>query len=92
MIYLGNLSIHEVETRLGVQFSETDRKDLQSMLNPDANVIEKGKVHFFDIPFFAACGDAETAIKVVDILTKYDHKKFQCVIQIGVKELKGGQK
>lgn len=88
MIYLGNLSIHEVEIRLGVQFSETDRKDLQSMLNPDANVIGKGKVHFFDIPFLAACGDAETARKVTDILLKYEPKKFKCAIQIGVK---GGQ-
>lgn len=85
MIYLGNLSIKDVETRLGIQFSEADVKELQSMLNPNANVLDKGKVHFFDIPFFAACGDTETARKVTDILLKYDSKNFKCAIQIGVK-------
>ena len=68
-IRLGNMSIKDMENRVGVSFP----KELVSFMNdrhqPEADTVQKGKWHCFDIPFSLVCGDMETAQKV------YDHLK-----------------
>lgn len=63
-IYLGNLSIAEMEKRSGVDFPQ----ELKDYMNPrkqeSASNIAKGKWHCFDIPFVLVCGDMETATEI----------------------------
>ena len=79
-IMLGNLNIHEIQTRLGVKFSEEDVKVLNEIRCENAKV-EQGKWHCFDIPFIIVCGGMETRNKVIDILTPYAGD-FKTQIQI----------
>lgn len=68
-IYLGNLSVNEMQNRTGVIFHD----DLVSFLNDNhqdsAKNVAKGKWHCFDIPFVLVAGDIETAQFI------YDHLK-----------------
>lgn len=50
-IFLGNLSVDELEKRLGIEFTESEKKELRETHNPNASHIEEGKWHCFDIPF-----------------------------------------
>lgn len=60
-IYLGNLTIKEIEKRIGIDFPEETREYLKNNHQPEAANIKKGKWHCFDMPFMMVCGDLETA-------------------------------
>lgn len=63
-IMLGNLSVEQIEKRLGIDFPE-DIKDFMLKTHQDsASNIVAGKWHCFDIPFTLVCGDLETAAKI----------------------------
>lgn len=79
-VMLGNLNLHEIQNRLGVNFSEQDIKILNEIRCEKAKV-EQGKWHCFDIPFIIVCGGMETRNKVIDILTPYA-SDFKTQIQI----------
>jgi len=66
---LGNLSVSDMEGRLGITFPEPFRSDFSRLHNPDANHIAVGKWHCFDIPFVLVCGDDITAHMVANNLT-----------------------
>lgn len=79
-VMLGNLNLHEIQNRLGVNFSEQDIKILNEIRCEKAKV-EQGKWHCFDIPFIIVCGGMETRDKVISILSPYA-SKFKTSIQI----------
>lgn len=63
-IMLGNLSVHEIEKRLGIEFPEEIRDFMKQNHQSEANNIAKGKWHCFDIPFNLVCGDVDVATKI----------------------------
>lgn len=63
-IYLGNLTIEQMEKRMGIQFPDDVREFMKKSHQSKAENIAKGKWHCFDIPFTLVCGDRETAIKI----------------------------
>ena len=63
-IMLGNLSVKEIEERLGIEFPDDIKMFMKKTHQPQANNIQKGKWHCFDMPFNLVCGDMETALKI----------------------------
>lgn len=63
-IMLGNLSVSQIEKRLGIEFPEEIRTFMNQNHQSKAENIAKGKWHCFDIPFNLVCGDMETAKKI----------------------------
>jgi len=81
-IFLGNLSVKQIEERTGVLLSEADKAELSAIRQEKAENIESGKWHCFDLPFMVVCGDKPTAEKVVKILSAYDWTKSKEALQI----------
>lgn len=79
---LGNLSIMDVERRLNITLSDANRDKLESMRQIEANDIQPGKWHCFDIPFQLVCGNRDTAVVIRDILALYEGQ-MKGDIQIG---------
>ena len=65
-IMLGNLSVKQIEERLGIEFPEEIRDFMKKNHCPNASNVPKGKWHCFDIPFNMVCGDMETATKIFE--------------------------
>ena len=63
-IYLGNLSIDEMEKRSGVDFPQELKDYMEPRRQQSASNIKKGMWHCFDIPFVLVCGDMETATEI----------------------------
>lgn len=74
MILLGNLSVRRLEEEHGFTLSDDDRQILESMRQSNAQQIEDGKFHIFDMPRHILCGSYDSAVKVHEILKKYDIK------------------
>jgi len=68
-IYLGNLSIVEIETRSGISFPDELKDYMKPRKQENASNIKQGKWHCFDIPFVLMCGDMDTATEI------YSHLK-----------------
>ncbi len=64
MIMLGNLTISEIESRIGIPFPEEIREFMDETHQDEASKIKPGKWHCFDIPFCLVCGDMKTAEKI----------------------------
>lgn len=60
-IRLGNLTVPQIEERLGIEFPEHIREFMENTHQNNASDIQKGKWHCFDMPFELVCGDMETA-------------------------------
>lgn len=84
---LGNLSVTQIEKRLGIDFPEDIREFMKQTHQPEASNIGKGKWHCFDIPFNLVCGDMETAIK---IFNSVKDKSNECKEQLQF-SLSGGK-
>lgn len=76
-IMLGNLSVKEIEERLGFPFSD----ELKKLINEDNRQWSVDKVkkwekdwHCFDVPFIIMMKNKEMAQKVYDLLGKEDYK------------------
>lgn len=78
-IMLGNLSIKQIEDRLGIQFPEDIKEFMNSTHESNASNIPKGKWHCFDIPFNLVCGDIDTATK---IFKSVESKSSECKCQL----------
>ena len=81
-IMLGNLNMSSIEARLGITLQEKDRNTLSSMRQEDAQNIQPGKWHCFDLPFMIVCGDLSTALQVREILRPYSNS-MKTQLQIG---------
>ena len=68
-IRLGHMSIKDIENRVGVIFPKELVVFMEKRNQEEADAVQKGKWHCFDIPFNLVCGDTEIAQKV------YDHLK-----------------
>jgi len=63
-IMLGNLSVSQIEKRLGIEFPEEIKEFMKKTHQSKASNITKGKWHCFDMPFCLVCGDIDTATKI----------------------------
>lgn len=82
-IYLGNLSVEQMENRLGIILSEEERDKLKSLREEYcANVAGNEKIHIYDIPFCIECGNPSARKTVIGILAPYA-SKMKTSIQIG---------
>ena len=54
-IYLGNLTIDEIEKRSGVDFGDDLKKFMNKTHQHEASNIKPGMWHCFDIPFLLLC-------------------------------------
>lgn len=82
---LGNLSIYQIEDRLGIMFPEEIREFMIKNHQPTANNIAVGKWHCFDIPFNLVCGDFETAEKIFNSV-KDRHNECKTTLQISIQQ------
>lgn len=83
-IMLGNLSVEQMENRLGIALSDEHRRILEDSRQERVNGVplEDGSWHCFDIPFMMVCDTKTTAIKLRDIIKPYLIEK-NSVFQIG---------
>jgi hypothetical protein len=72
---LGNLSVSQIENRLGIEFPDEIKEFMKKTHNPSATNIAKGKWHCFDIPFVMVCGDLDVATKIYESVKE---KSDQC--------------
>lgn len=63
-IMLGNMTVKEIEKRIGIEFPSDIKKFMEETHQSNAGKIEKGKWHCYDIPFTIVFGDMETASKI----------------------------
>lgn len=82
-IYLGNLSVNEIERRAGVDFPQELKDFMEASHQTEATDIAAGKWHCFDMPFILLCGDMDVATKIYDHI-KHLSKNFKELMQIGV--------
>jgi len=76
---LGNLSVCQIEKRLGIEFPLEIKEFMIKTHQPNASNIEKGKWHCFDLPFTLVCGDLEIATK---IFNSVKDKSSECKEQL----------
>lgn len=75
MLFLGNLSIKELEERTGYKFSDEDKNVLERHRQDKADVeINSDKFHIFDMPFQIHVG-VEFKEELLIILLKYEKIK-----------------
>ncbi len=70
-IMLGNLSLKQMEDRLGVKIPEPFRTEFDKKHQDKAENIQIGEWHCFDIPFNLVCGDMETAQSFYDVMKEF---------------------
>jgi len=73
-IFLGNLSILDLENRCGVKFDEKDKEWLENHRQSNTDNISKDKFHIFDIPFSVKVG-SKIVDQLIEILKKYNNEK-----------------
>lgn len=75
-IYLGNLSIEEIEKRIGIEIPKDLKEDLikTRQENADTNKLKENEWHCFDIPFVFVCGSMNFAKKIFNVLNKFSDK------------------
>lgn len=82
-IYLGNLSIGQIESEYSVVFTDEDKQWLKEHHQDEASNIQSDKWHFFDIPRVMMAGSYEFAKEINDRFEKYC---FQGQFFIGIEE------
>ena len=85
VIYLGNLSVEDIERRTGITFNDEHRKYMKEhrQLEVNSTPIKKGFWHGFYLPFMVMTSDRETAKEYADMLSVYDWSKCKETLQIG---------
>ena len=79
---LGNLSVAQIEDRLGIKLSEDEKEFFRSTHQNIAENVAVGKWHCFDLPLIIICGDMDMGKKVRDVLLPYAGQMKE-QIQIG---------
>ena len=82
-IYLGNLSIAEIERRSGVDFPVELKEYMEPRRQQSASDVAEGKWHCFDIPFVLVCGGMETATEIHNHLKAFS-SSFKEQLQISL--------
>lgn len=74
-IYLGNLSIEQIEREYQVQFSEEDKTWLKEHRQANVSIVlGADKWHCFDFPRVIAVGSSVFRQELFDRLKKYEFK------------------
>ena len=82
-IFLGNLSIEEIEKRTGIILNDKDREYMKAHRQENVSVpLESGAWHGFDFPFCITASDKETAKVYADMLSAYDWTKCKEPLKI----------
>lgn len=86
-ILLGNLSVEQIENRMGVSFPETIKTDLleNRQESADTSTLKTGEWHCFDIPFTMVCGSRELAQKIFDSMQELI-SDIKTPLQLSIKE------
>ena len=82
---LGNLTVKQIEERLGIDFPEDVKEFMNKTRQANAQHIEKGKWHCFDIPFNMVSGDMETATKIFEGLKPFSDQ-CKCQLQFSLQQ------
>ena len=82
-IYLGNLSVAEIEKRSSVKFPQELIDYMTETHQERASDVMEGKWHCFDIPFILVCGDVKTATHIYNYLSTMS-KDFSEPLQIAL--------
>lgn len=84
-MFLGNLSISDLERRTGWTFSESDKKWLESHRQDNATVkFDSERFHIFDLPFTITVAEG-IKDNLIKMLTKYNDKQAsKDAVQIAV--------
>ena len=81
-IYLGNLTVKQIEKRLGIELTDDERAELESYReNVCDKVTGRNVWHCYDIPFELVVGSKKTADVVYKILFPYS-SKMQCQLRV----------
>ena len=84
IIMLGNVSVAEIERRLGIKLNDDDEHVMNESRQEAVNStpLGPGKWHCFDLPFMIMTDTKITATRLRDMFMKYDHSKFKEQLQI----------
>ena len=82
---LGNLSVKQIEERLGIEFPEETRDFMNKSHQSEASKIQPGKWHCFDLPFNMVCGDYDTAKKIYESV-KDKSEQCKTSLQFSIQE------
>lgn len=82
-IMLGNLSVSQIEERLGIEFPEDTRELMKNTHESNASHVPNGKWHCFDIPFNLVCGDIDIATKIFNSV-KDQSDKCKCALEFSI--------
>lgn len=82
-LMLGNLTVEEMEHRLGITLTDAQRTRMSDIRCNDAQNIPEGQWHCFDIPFVVICGSLEVAYMWRDILEPKE-KELQTRIEFAI--------
>ena len=80
---LGDLSITDMENRLGVTFPEELKEQMLPKRQMDTTNLKEGYWHCYDIPFMLVCGGIETATEYNRLLKPLS-SEMKGSFQIGV--------
>lgn len=73
-IMLGNLTVAEIEKRIGVDFSQDVRDFMDAARQAKAGPVAPGAWHCFDLPFCIVCGDVRTATRIYNSVKGRAHE------------------
>lgn len=82
-IYLGNLTINQMEQRLGITLTDDERKFFLSTHKDNCNSLGSDEWHCYDIPFMFAAGSVAFLKRCIKILSPYG-SQCKCAMQMGV--------
>ena len=82
-IMLGDLTVEQIEQRLGIALSDEEREFMRKTRQLVAANVKEGKWHCFDMPFMIVAGGMDFAGKLNEMLMPYADQ-MKCQIQIGV--------
>ena len=80
---LGNLNVEQIEKRLGIDFPEKIKELMKNTRQDNAQFVQKGKWHCFDIPFNIVCGDIEIATEIFEALKPFS-EQCKCQLQFSL--------
>lgn len=86
-IYLGNMTIDDMEIRMGIKFPE----ELKGYMNvhhqdiADTHKLLDSEWHCFDIPFVIVCGSIEVATRIYNDLKPFV-SEIKTPLQIAIRE------
>ena len=84
-IMLGDLSVKQIEERLGIEFPGETRDFMNNSHQSGASKIQPGKWHCFDLPFNMVCGDYDTAKKIYESV-KDKSEQCKTSLQFSIQE------